>query len=282
MARTKLAAFVLALAAGQVGETQLEAGQTPAARTPEPSRFPRQVEGIGTGLYGGLCEGLGTAPSLARTKEEMRQLVREALQSSFGKDSRAEFAIPLLVYAYQQIEADAALSASERETLRIQLRSRMITLGDRIVEDLRKQRAQRERAESRTKLESYLAKSRARKAAQQKGAQQNRTLAGNEVGEVEPLEAPAVPAGESSSFSGGYSNDFTLPPAPKPGAPGGGAEEEGEALVELIRRTIAPDSWDVNGGPGSITYFRPLKVLVVRQTGEIHWLLGGFRQALEK
>jgi hypothetical protein len=56
----------------------------------------------------------------------------------------------------------------------------------------------------------------------------------------------------------------------------------GPQLVELIQRTIRPDVWDVNGGEGSIVYFRPLRVLVVTAPGEVHGQLGGllngFRQ----
>jgi hypothetical protein len=56
-----------------------------------------------------------------------------------------------------------------------------------------------------------------------------------------------------------------------PGAAGGSAvEDHGEELVELIQQVIAPQSWDVNGGPGVALYFRPLRVLVIRQTAEIH------------
>ncbi len=61
---------------------------------------------------------------------------------------------------------------------------------------------------------------------------------------------------------------------------GGGASDNGQALVELIQRTIAPDFWDVNGGPGSIVYYAPLKVLVVRATGEVHRKIGGAAEAL--
>ncbi len=40
-----------------------------------------------------------------------------------------------------------------------------------------------------------------------------------------------------------------------------------------VPRTIAPDSWDIRGGPGSIYYWRPGRALVVRQTTEVHdWL----------
>ena len=33
------------------------------------------------------------------------------------------------------------------------------------------------------------------------------------------------------------------------------AQANGEALVDLIEKTIAPESWDINGGPGSIVYY---------------------------
>jgi hypothetical protein len=60
------------------------------------------------------------------------------------------------------------------------------------------------------------------------------------------------------------------------GAKGGAAvRDSGQELVDLIQTTIAPDSWDVNGGPGSIVYYQPLRVLVVRQTDRVHELLGG-------
>ena len=61
------------------------------------------------------------------------------------------------------------------------------------------------------------------------------------------------------------------------GAGGGGAvpPDHGEKLVELIQNTIAPEAWDVNGGPASIVYFAPLRVLVVRATSEAHHNVGG-------
>ena len=67
-------------------------------------------------------------------------------------------------------------------------------------------------------------------------------------------------------------------------ARGGGAETEanGRELVELIQHTINPDSWDVNGGPGTIFYYAPLQCLVVRASTEVHENLGGVVGALRK
>ena len=62
-----------------------------------------------------------------------------------------------------------------------------------------------------------------------------------------------------------------------------GPPDYGPALVELIQRTIAPGFWDVNGGPGTIVYYAPLRALVVRASGEIQGdvrgVLGGLRRA---
>ena len=60
-------------------------------------------------------------------------------------------------------------------------------------------------------------------------------------------------------------------------ARGGGAQtaSNAQALIELIERTIEPDFWDVNGGPGAIVYYAPLQCLVIRATSEVHGKIGG-------
>jgi hypothetical protein len=64
--------------------------------------------------------------------------------------------------------------------------------------------------------------------------------------------------------------------------PGGGSQDDGQALVELIQATIAPQSWDVNGGPGTIKYWPAWHVLVVRQTDDVHEQIGGTVHGLRK
>jgi hypothetical protein len=62
------------------------------------------------------------------------------------------------------------------------------------------------------------------------------------------------------------------------GRPRGGRgvrDDYGPLLVALIERTIAPEFWDVNGGPGTIVYYRPLRVLVVHATIDVHHRIGG-------
>jgi hypothetical protein len=59
-------------------------------------------------------------------------------------------------------------------------------------------------------------------------------------------------------------------------SPGGrSVEDAGRELVELIQRTISPESWDVNGGPGTIMFYPPLRVLVIRASRDVHGEVGG-------
>jgi hypothetical protein len=60
-------------------------------------------------------------------------------------------------------------------------------------------------------------------------------------------------------------------------ARGGGAIslDYGDELVELIQNTINPATWDVNGGQGTIVYYRPCMALVVRASSSVHEELGG-------
>jgi hypothetical protein len=73
----------------------------------------------------------------------------------------------------------------------------------------------------------------------------------------------------------GRYDSLSGPRGPSEGAGGGAAVDHGMALVELIQRTISPDFWDVNGGPGTIVYYRQWHALVIRATPEIHRQIGG-------
>ncbi|QDU98404.1 hypothetical protein [Lignipirellula cremea] len=63
---------------------------------------------------------------------------------------------------------------------------------------------------------------------------------------------------------------------------GGRAADDGEALIDLIERTIRPEFWDTNGGPGSMFYYQSLHALVVTATTEVHESLGGTLRALRR
>ena len=60
---------------------------------------------------------------------------------------------------------------------------------------------------------------------------------------------------------------------PGGGMPGGQGNQDwdyGQDLVDLIQKTIAPESWDINGGPGSIYYWKQQRAIVVRAGLEAH------------
>ena len=63
---------------------------------------------------------------------------------------------------------------------------------------------------------------------------------------------------------------------------GGTVSDHAQELIDLIQRTISPQSWDVNGGQGSMFYYRPLMALVVRTTSEVHGDVGGLLEALRR
>lgn len=72
------------------------------------------------------------------------------------------------------------------------------------------------------------------------------------------------------------------PPADKSASHSGGAGVARCAaeLINLIQVTIAPESWDVNGGEGSIMFYSRLNVLVIRNTSEVHRSIGSGLSAL--
>jgi general secretion pathway protein D len=55
----------------------------------------------------------------------------------------------------------------------------------------------------------------------------------------------------------------------------GGIATDAQQLIDLIQTTIAPETWAVNGGEGTLFFYAPLNVLVVRQTAEVHEQIGG-------
>lgn len=62
----------------------------------------------------------------------------------------------------------------------------------------------------------------------------------------------------------------------------GGTPGPVEDLIRLIVTTIAPASWQVNGGTGTITYYPIRPALVIRASGETHEEIAALRRALEQ
>ena len=62
----------------------------------------------------------------------------------------------------------------------------------------------------------------------------------------------------------------------------GSAAANAAELIALIQRVIAPESWDVHGGTGTIIYYAPLHVLVIRASSQVHDRIGGALGGLRK
>ncbi len=90
---------------------------------------------------------------------------------------------------------------------------------------------------------------------------------------VRPQKVAAQQLGNTATTTGGSS------------AGGSGAAIRGLRgleLVELIRDTVAPESWDVRGGKGTAMYFDPVLGLVVRQSHAVQDDVGAAVQQLRK
>ena len=182
-----------------------------------------------------------------RTGPELREAVRAALRRwARPTDAQADTAAREFVTLYKQLQADDQISRSQRGYLLAKVRTRLMRLGDQIA-----------RRVARTK--------RLAKAGQ--------------------LKTDRIPEGKADSLSqqagdvagGGASG---LVGGPAFGGGPGQANDNGQALVELIQTVIRPASWDVNGGPGSIYYWYPGRAMVIRQTGEVHDEIGGVLEQL--
>ncbi len=88
------------------------------------------------------------------------------------------------------------------------------------------------------------------------------------------LASDPKPASPSGTEPTGVQSTNVKPSSDSTGF-GGGAQDDGQALVELIEATIATQSWDVNGGAGTIKYWPAWHVLVIRQTDDVHEQIGG-------
>jgi len=186
---------------------------------------------------------------------ELTAAVRAALRRWVRpSDSQADQAAREFLALYRQLQQDKQLGPATREQLRQTVRTRLAHLADQI--SRRAAREQREAARSQAAKSVKMPPDRADDMAQRAGP----GLAGPGFG--------------GPGFAG-------------PGLPGGAAgpgqnADYGLQLVDLIQRTIAPSTWDVNGGPGTIYYWRPARALVIRQTDEVHGRIGDALQQLQR
>jgi hypothetical protein len=188
-----------------------------------------------------------------RTGAELRDAVRAAMRRWARPDGKqADLAAREFLVLYDELQADGELSRGQRDELLTKVRSRL----QKLAEQIGKRVAVEKRLAKTERPESVVA------AAANHG-----------------VLAQMGPWGPPGGFAG---RGFGLPglggPGPAGGMMGGGplggggqfSDDYGPQLVELIQQTIAPQTWDVNGGLGTAYYWRPGRALVIRQTGNVH------------
>ena len=181
------------------------------------------------------------------TRDEVRHELREAAMLLRSDKDRRNLnqlrqAVTRLRSLHAALDASDALDRRDQHEFRQQVRHRLLRLGDQIVDLTRLEMGKEERA--------------ARKAGQ------------NGPAVMQSLSMASLAAGCGVTVA-----------EPYPWL-GGAAQRQAAELIELIRNTIQPDHWDVNGGPGSIYYYAPFHALVVTASSEVHWTIGGLRGAL--
>jgi len=194
--------------------------------------------------------------SPAAKAERVRRL-REAADEILTKSAPLrkpvpEAVVPGLVRVYGALALDEYMADSERKRLQGRLRARLRQMEAQLL---------REGRRGSTPLEALT------------GSGSSLPLADGNGGNDSP--ASAAKSGPTNVSTGLPNNGILAqqfgPAGGMPGIGAGGANPTAGPngrinLVTLIQQTIAPETWDVNGGNGTIMLYPPLNVLVISQS----------------
>ncbi len=185
------------------------------------------------------------AEATPREGPELREAVRAALRRwAKPTDAEADAAAREFITLYREIEADQRLSRSQCRYFRNKVRTRLTKLSDQIAVRIAHQK----------------------RLAKLQGRDEPAGASGAEKGSPGAAAADSVAAAGTPALGGGA---FRAP-------------DHGEELIELIQSVIRPESWDVNGGLGTIYYWYPGRAMVIRQTDEVHEQIGGLLGQLRR
>jgi len=209
----------------------------------------------------------GDAPELRKfydISQDVRAVIRDEARAESNEEKAA--AIHRMASLYLEIKRDPRLGTSDSlKSYKAKLWSRMTSIKKRLIRefDLPSRPALRRGARRAPSLAGGSPK------ATRKPNSEVDELANEITGSL--ADQLGVVGGSMGGPAQVYSNDSN-----ESSARGGGTKfDYGPTLVDLIERTIQPEFWDTNGGPGSIFYYKPLHALVVTATSEIHYSLGG-------
>jgi hypothetical protein len=186
-----------------------------------------------------------SANTPVRRGKELEEAAHATLRRWAGVHrSRAESAAREFIALFNELKQDTVMANSSRRELGGQVRSRLARLAEMISKN---------------------------------NAENGRDVSPPTLGKA--ADGPAVlgqMGGGPNRRQGMGNPNHSGPRTASGGSSGNGLPRDaGEELVELIRKTIAPSSWDVNGGLGTIHYWRPGRALVVRASDDVHEQIGG-------
>ena len=191
------------------------------------------------------------AAPVARSGRELSDAAHAALRKwAKASDKEADAAARDLLGIFCELQQDTRLARSTRETLRTTVRARLDQLSTQIGKRIASDRISNDKAVAKTDSPKRDVTVKSVAAA----------------GDPRPLAQVGAAVGGGAGFGG-------------QGGPQGAPADNGQILVDLIQNTIAPKSWDVNGGNGSIYYWQQQHAIVVRATGDVH---GEISDALEQ
>jgi hypothetical protein len=188
-----------------------------------------------------------SAPPAVRNGRELADATHAALRKwAKAGDRDADSAARDLFTIFGELQADTRMARSARATLRTTVRARLDQLCTQISKRIAKDNLA---AKEDPKVKSVAA------------TKNDRPLA--QVG------VPVGGGGAGFGIAGGGQN-------------ANAKADSGQALVDLIRSTISPKSWDVNGGECTIYYWQQQHAIVVRATGDVHDQVSDTLQQLDR
>jgi hypothetical protein len=96
------------------------------------------------------------------------------------------------------------------------------------------------------------------------------------MGALGTLGGPQAAWGNTGVLPGGLQNFGGLPfaPAANPQLQAMQTTQNVKQLIDLIQSAVDPQTWQANGGSGTLTFHAPSMSLVIKQSAEVHALLG--------
>ncbi len=202
----------------------------------------------------GAAESAVVKTPVAREGKTLQTAVKDAQKRwNKVKPEQAEDAAHDFLLLHDELQADTKIADAEKKKLQKTVRVKLAALSRQIAKNVEKENAAQNVASS------------------QSAAERPETV---KTPENKPQTVAAQRLG-GGGLSGG-DNEERMTRTDRLARIGG------EQLVEVILKTIKPDSWEENGGRGTIIYWGTQRYLIITQTDEVHEQIGGLMGQLRR